>query len=62
VVEVAATDTDGMADAVRLAAQLARPGDTVLLAPAAASMDMFRDYAERGERFAAAARALAGPR
>jgi UDP-N-acetylmuramoylalanine--D-glutamate ligase len=62
VVEVAATDTDGMADAVRLAAQLARPGDTVLLAPAAASMDMFRDYAERGERFAAAARALAGSR
>jgi UDP-N-acetylmuramoylalanine--D-glutamate ligase len=34
----------------------------VLLAPAAASMDQFRDYAERGDAFAAAARALTGTR
>ena len=45
----------GMDDAVKTAARLARAGDTVLLAPAAASMDMFRDYAERGDQFAAAA-------
>ena len=40
------------------AAGLARPGDTVLLAPAAASMDVFRDYAHRGHAFADAVRAL----
>jgi UDP-N-acetylmuramoylalanine--D-glutamate ligase len=47
---------------VAAAARLARPGDTVLLAPAAASMDVFRDYAHRGRAFAEAARALAGER
>jgi UDP-N-acetylmuramoylalanine--D-glutamate ligase len=44
--------------AVRRAAELARPGDVVLLAPAAASMDQFRDYAERGRAFAAAVAGL----
>jgi len=43
---------------VEAARGLARSGDVVLLAPAAASMDMFRDYAARGEAFAAAVRAL----
>jgi UDP-N-acetylmuramoylalanine--D-glutamate ligase len=47
-------------EAVREAFELAPQGGTVLLAPACASWDMFRDYVERGERFAQAARRLAG--
>ncbi len=49
---------NSMDDAVARAAALALPGDTVLLSPACASQDMFRDYRERGERFASAAREL----
>jgi UDP-N-acetylmuramoylalanine--D-glutamate ligase len=44
--------------AVAQAAQHAHEGDTVLLSPACASLDMFRDYAHRGEVFAAAVRGL----
>ncbi|WP_210505332.1 UDP-N-acetylmuramoyl-L-alanine--D-glutamate ligase [Naasia sp. SYSU D00057] len=46
--------------AARLAAAAARPGDVVLLAPAAASMDQFDDYAHRGRAFASAVRDLLG--
>jgi UDP-N-acetylmuramoylalanine--D-glutamate ligase len=49
---------DTIEEAVRAAFDLARPNGTVLLAPACASWDQFRDYAERGDRFAAAARGL----
>ncbi len=45
-------------EAVRVAASAARPGDTVLLSPACASFDMFRDYSHRGAVFAAAVRGL----
>jgi len=55
VLQVEASDTDQvMPEAVRHAASVARLGDTVLLAPAAASFDQFGSYADRGERFAAA--------
>jgi UDP-N-acetylmuramoylalanine--D-glutamate ligase len=60
VVEAASTDTGAMDFVVAAAARLAGPGDTVLLAPAAQSFDMFRDYPARGDAFAAAVRRLAG--
>ncbi|WP_420718757.1 UDP-N-acetylmuramoyl-L-alanine--D-glutamate ligase [Streptomyces sp. XY413] len=59
VVDLDRTDTGAMLAAVREAAALAEPGDTVLLAPACASMDMFANYNKRGEAFADAVRELA---
>ncbi|MEW5707644.1 MAG: UDP-N-acetylmuramoyl-L-alanine--D-glutamate ligase [Pseudomonadota bacterium] len=49
-----------MEEAVRTAYREARPGDAVLLSPACASLDMFRNYEHRAEVFAAAVRALEG--
>lgn len=62
VVDLGRTDTGAMLAAVREAARLAEPGDTVLLAPACASMDMFANYNERGDAFADAVRELAAER
>jgi UDP-N-acetylmuramoylalanine--D-glutamate ligase len=48
---VSVREADTFADAIAQAYALAQPSGTVLLAPACASFDMFRDYAERGRRF-----------
>jgi UDP-N-acetylmuramoylalanine--D-glutamate ligase len=45
---------DLMKRVVKQAADLAQPGDAVLLAPACASMDQFKNYSERGQLFAKA--------
>ena len=60
VVEVDTGETDPMDRVVEVAASLAREGDTVLLAPGAASLDQFRNYSARGDSFAAAVHRLRG--
>ncbi|PRY56076.1 UDP-N-acetylmuramoylalanine--D-glutamate ligase [Knoellia remsis] len=54
VIDLPDTDTGAMDQVVAQAATLAQPGDVVLLAPAAASMDMFDNYGARGDAFAEA--------
>ncbi len=58
---VAVYEAETLDEAVRRAAGLATPGGAVLLAPACASLDMFRDYAARGAAFRNAVAALGGP-
>lgn len=58
--EIALRRARTMDDAVAQATSLAKPGDTVLLAPACSSFDMFRSYAERGEVFQQAVATLGG--
>ncbi|MGP5687813.1 UDP-N-acetylmuramoyl-L-alanine--D-glutamate ligase [Glutamicibacter ardleyensis] len=52
--DMAPTGSQVMTQAVRKAAELAQAGDTVLMAPAAASMDQFSSYAQRGNAFISA--------
>ena len=54
---VPVTSVGSMAEAVARAREAARPGDAVLLSPACASWDMYRDYRQRGREFRAAFRA-----
>jgi UDP-N-acetylmuramoylalanine--D-glutamate ligase len=58
VIEVADGETGVMDRVVEAGAQLAQPGDTVLLAPGCASMDMFANYGARGDAFAESVRRL----
>jgi UDP-N-acetylmuramoylalanine--D-glutamate ligase len=51
-------DAVGLQEAVVIAQKLAKPGDAILLSPACASFDMFRDYVQRAEVFVEAVKAL----
>ena len=51
-------ETESMTEAVKIAHKLAEPKDTVLLSPACASFDLFKDYKDRGDQFKAAVRNL----
>jgi UDP-N-acetylmuramoylalanine--D-glutamate ligase len=56
------TRAQSMEDAVRQCAEVASEGDTVLLAPACASFDMFDNFEHRGRVFKEAVKAVSGGR
>jgi len=58
--EVSTTEAGTLESAVRQAATAAAPGDVVLLSPACASFDQFRDFEHRGEEFRRLVAKLAG--
>ena len=60
-VRLAYTACSHLAEAVRRAAELARPGEHVLLSPGFASFDQFRNYEDRGDQFEALVRDLGAP-
>jgi UDP-N-acetylmuramoylalanine--D-glutamate ligase len=61
VIVVDSAETGAMAEVVEAAASMAQPGDTVLLAPGCASLDMFSSYGARGDAFAAEVRKRIDP-
>lgn len=56
-----AVETRSAAEAVQVAARLAQPGEVVLLSPACASFDLFKNYVDRGDQFRAAVAQLGSP-
>ena len=52
-------DTASLEDALAACREVAAPGDTVLLSPACASFDLFRNYEDRGEKFKQMVKTLA---
>jgi UDP-N-acetylmuramoylalanine--D-glutamate ligase len=56
--EIPIEKTPTLQSAVKRAAEIAQPGDAVLLSPACSSYDMFDNYEQRGERFRTAVQAF----
>jgi UDP-N-acetylmuramoylalanine--D-glutamate ligase len=51
-------NTSSAQEAVHVAARMSKPGETVLLSPACASFDLFKNYEDRGRQFKAAVKSL----
>ncbi|MBV6643115.1 MAG: UDP-N-acetylmuramoyl-L-alanine--D-glutamate ligase [Cyclobacteriaceae bacterium] len=59
---VSVLETDKIKKAVKMAFEHAKPGDVVLLSPACASFDLFKNYEDRGEQFKKAVKSLVKPK